>query len=108
MRRRQFISLLGGAAVSPSLATQANPGAGSLRVGAASLTPRSYPFWVAFEERMAALGYQEGRNLTFDFVQLASSGAFEAGYRELVARDADILLATGSAFRTRCGPVPMT
>jgi putative ABC transport system substrate-binding protein len=68
----------------------------SLRVGVASLTPRVSPFWVAFEKRMAELGYQEGKNFTLDFVQAASTEGYNAGYRELVARDVDILLATGS------------
>ena len=68
-----------------------------LRVATASAQPRSAPLWVAFEGRMAELGYQEGRNFTFDHVQIPSTNAeaWQAGFRDVVARKADIVVASG-------------
>jgi len=44
---------------------------------------------------MAELGYNNGTNFALEFVQVDSLGDYERGYRELVARKVDILLATG-------------
>jgi putative ABC transport system substrate-binding protein len=96
MRRREFVGLAAGVAALWPLAARAQPMAGMLRVGAASLTPRSSPFFVAFEQRMAELGYQEGKNFIFDFLRVASGDGYEAAHRELVSRRVDILLASGS------------
>jgi putative ABC transport system substrate-binding protein len=50
---------------------------------------------VAFEQRMAELGYQAGKNFTLEFVQAASIEGLESGYRELAARKVDIIVAGG-------------
>jgi putative tryptophan/tyrosine transport system substrate-binding protein len=44
---------------------------------------------------MAELGYNNGTNFALEFVQIDSIGDYERGYRELVARKVDIMLATG-------------
>jgi len=44
---------------------------------------------------MAELRYQEGKNFAFDFVKIASGAGYETAYRELVARNVDILVAGG-------------
>jgi putative ABC transport system substrate-binding protein len=94
VRRRSFITLLGGAAMWP-LAARAQQPEKMLRVGALSAQPRAAPIWLAFERRMAELGYKHGTNFALEFVQVDSMGDYERGYRELVARNVDILLATG-------------
>jgi putative tryptophan/tyrosine transport system substrate-binding protein len=73
-----------------------------LRVGTVSFAPRSPPSvksatwgWAAFEQRLAELGYHDGKNFTFDFVLIDSPDKSDAAYRELVERKADILLAFG-------------
>src|SRR5262249_30354678 len=68
-----------------------------LRVGLASgqKSPRSAPFHVAFAKRMAELEYEEGKNFTFDLLQVLDSEAYEAGYHEVVARGVDIVIAGG-------------
>ena len=55
---------------------------------------------VAFEQRLVELGYRDGQNFVFDFVKVKSSAAedLEAGFRETVARKADVLLANGPEF----------
>jgi putative ABC transport system substrate-binding protein len=94
MNRRTFISLLGGAAAWP-LAARAQQPTKTLKVGTVARTPRSSPQWVAFERRMVELGYQEGRNFSFDFLQAASADEYEALYRKLASREPDVILAIG-------------
>jgi len=94
MKRREFIVLIGGAGVCP-FAAHAQQGAKMLRVGTASTQPRSSPLWKAFEQRMAELGYQDGTNYTFDYLNVPRAEEYEAGYRKLAARDVDIMVASG-------------
>jgi putative ABC transport system substrate-binding protein len=96
MKRREFITLLGGAATWPLAArAQQQPAKKMLRVGTVSGTPQSSPQWAAFLGRMAELGYQEGKTFVFDVVPAASEEEYETGYRTLVAREPDIIMATG-------------
>jgi putative ABC transport system substrate-binding protein len=96
MRRREFIMLLGGVAAAWPIAARAQQAGKVLRVGLVSSQPRSAPNISAFEQRLAEIGYQEGKNFIFDFVQAASLEAWEAGYREFGAREVDIVVATGN------------
>jgi putative tryptophan/tyrosine transport system substrate-binding protein len=45
---------------------------------------------------MAELGYQEGRNFTFDYIQTPNIEGYEKDYRELAARKVDVFLAVGN------------
>jgi putative ABC transport system substrate-binding protein len=94
MRRREFIVGLGAAAGLPP-AARAQRDVKMLRVGTVFVQPRSVPFWLAFEQRMAGLGYQEGKSITFEFMQISGGESFEPGYRELVSRKVDIIVAGG-------------
>ena len=94
MRRREFITLLGGAA-GWSLAARAQQREKMLRVGTVAGTPKSGPPWVAFERRMGELGYQEGKNFSFDFLQAASLDEYEVLYRTLPARMPNVVVAIG-------------
>src|SRR6516225_3418245 len=67
-----------------------------LRVGYSGMLPREAPHYAAFEKRMAELGYQEGRNFGFEYIQAPSIEGYELTYRELAARNVDILLAAGN------------
>jgi putative tryptophan/tyrosine transport system substrate-binding protein len=97
LKRRKFITLLGGAAAAWPLASRAQTPPKMLRVGVVSLAnPRTTTFWVAFDRRMRELGYVEGQNLTIDFVNL--NGQIERygeATKEVVRRKADIIIATG-------------
>ena len=97
LRRRDFVILLGcGATAAWPLAARAQqPAKKMLRVGTVSGTPQSSPQWLAFLQRMAELGYQEGKTFAFDFVPAANEEGYETGYRMLVAREPDIIMATG-------------
>jgi putative ABC transport system substrate-binding protein len=67
MRRREFITLLGGAAASWPLAAHAQqpkaPTIGVLVVG----SPGSKRFWQLFQQLMRELGYVEGRSIRYEF-----------------------------------------
>jgi putative tryptophan/tyrosine transport system substrate-binding protein len=63
---------------------------------------------------MGELGYQEGKNFSFDFMQAASADEYEVLYRKLAVRMPDVILAIGpeiglkSALAvTRTSPIVM-
>jgi putative tryptophan/tyrosine transport system substrate-binding protein len=67
MRRRQFITLLGGAAAWP-LAARAQKSGKIARIGyLSSANPRSMPAFQAFEQRLRELGYFEGQNIVIEY-----------------------------------------
>src|SRR5262245_36429302 len=100
MRRRDFITLLGGAAAWP-LAAHAQQQPKMLRVGFVGIQPREAPVYTNFLKRMAELGYQEGRNFTFDYIQTPDVQGYERNYRELAARKVDVFLAVGTELALR-------
>jgi putative ABC transport system substrate-binding protein len=65
MRRRAFITLVGGAAVWP-LAAQAQEAGRSYRLGIFSSTPRADPGHDAFFDELRRNGFVEGQNLMVD------------------------------------------
>ena len=93
--RRECITLLGGAAASWPLAARAQQPK-MLRVGFVGMQPREFPIYTSFLKRMAELGYQEGRNFTFDYIQTPNVEGYEGNYRELAARKVDVFLAVGN------------
>jgi ABC-type uncharacterized transport system substrate-binding protein len=95
MRRREFITLLGGAAAWP-LALRAQQQPKMLRVGFVGIQPRESPFYTNFLKRMAELGYQEGRNFAFEYIQTLDIEGYQKNYRELAARKVDVFLAVGN------------
>src|SRR5260221_13336618 len=95
IRRREFITLVGAAAMWPFRAhAQQQPK--MLRVGFVGIQPREAPGYTNFLKRMAELGYQEGRNFTFDYIQTPDVEGYERNYRELAARKVDVFLAIGN------------
>jgi hypothetical protein len=96
MNRREFITLLGGALVAWPLAASAKQQPKMLRVRFVGIQPREAPVYTNFLKRMAELGYQEGRNFTFDYIQTPDVEGYERNYRELAARKVDVFLAVGT------------
>jgi putative ABC transport system substrate-binding protein len=94
-RRKFLATLIGGAAAWP-LAAGAQQQPKMLRVGFVGIQPRESPFYTNFLKRMAELGYQEARNLTFDYIQTPDIEGYEKNYRELAARKVDVFLAVGN------------
>src|SRR5919108_2079360 len=70
MKRRDFISLLGGAAAAWPLETKAQQGERMRRIGvlmaAAADDPEYQPRIRAFQQGLAALGWIDGRNVRVD------------------------------------------
>jgi ABC-type uncharacterized transport system substrate-binding protein len=94
MRRRDFITLLGGAAAWPFAARAQQPK--MLRVGFVGMQPRESPLYANFLKRMAEFGYQEGRNFAFDYIQTPNIEGYEKNYRELATRKVDVFMAVGN------------
>src|SRR5215468_2968766 len=63
MSRRDFISLVGGAALAWPLSAQAQEPGKIPRIGIIDNSPR----WNAFRHRLRDLGYLEGQNIAFDY-----------------------------------------
>jgi ABC-type uncharacterized transport system substrate-binding protein len=93
--RREFITLLGGAATAWPLAARAQQHK-MLRVGFVGMQPREAPHYANFLRRMAELGYQEGRNFAFDYIQTPDVEGYDKNYRELAAHNVDVFLAVGN------------
>jgi putative ABC transport system substrate-binding protein len=67
-RRREFITLLGGAAVVWPLAARAQKSEKIAQIGYLSTAnPRSMPSFQAFEQRLRELGYVEGQNIVIEY-----------------------------------------
>src|SRR5262245_21860214 len=94
MKRREFITLLGRAAAWPLAALEQQHK--MLRVGFVGMQPREAPHYTNFLRRMAELGYQEGRNFTFDYIQTPNVDGYDKSYLELAARKPDVFLAVGN------------
>ena len=67
-----------------------------LRVGFVGMQPRETPHYTNFLRRMAELGYREGRNFTFDYIQTPNVDGYDKSYRELAVRKPDVFLAVGN------------
>ena len=67
MRRREFITLLGGAAAAWPLAARTQQPGKSPRIGVLVSASPPHPFADAFWRGLHALGYSEGRNIKVEF-----------------------------------------
>jgi len=116
VKRRKVLALLAAAAVSPHLAAKgAGEPAKVFRLGMLSFTPPG-PGIRALERRLQTLGWEEGRNLQIDFVQLDDTDVDRsfAMAAELVGRGVDAIFAGGpelavksAVTATRTVPVVM-
>jgi putative ABC transport system substrate-binding protein len=99
MRRRDFLTGLAVIANGIASARMSNAQAPRkmVRVGIATLQPRTGPLWTAFEQRLQQLGYTEGENLAVEFIDLNGSISRESeAMKELIRRKVDILIASGT------------
>jgi putative ABC transport system substrate-binding protein len=101
MKRREFITLLGGAAVAWPLAARAQQGDRIRRIGVLSALaeddPESQARHAAFLQTLQQLGWTEGRNMRIDQRWGAGNAADTRKYAaELVALAPDIILTSGS------------
>jgi putative tryptophan/tyrosine transport system substrate-binding protein len=100
MRRREFITLLGGAAAAWPIITYAQQGERMRRVGTllpfAADDPQARDRMQAFLQRLQELGWMVGRNVQIDYRWLGSDYANtgRAAAAELVALAPDVVLTT--------------
>src|SRR5262249_26014198 len=94
--RRELLVALGGTVAAWPLAAAAQPQSKMARVGFVGIEPRESPLYTNFLKRMAELGYQEGRNFAFEYIQTPDIEGYEKNYRELAARKVDVFLAVGN------------
>jgi ABC-type uncharacterized transport system substrate-binding protein len=100
VKRREFITLLGGAAAWP-LAARAQQGERLRRIGVLTNIPADDPEGqarhAAFTQALGELGWSEGRNLRID-ARWANAGDIQRHAADLVAAAPDVLVAaTGTA-----------
>jgi putative tryptophan/tyrosine transport system substrate-binding protein len=100
MRRRGFITLIGGAAAWP-LAARAQQASGMRRVGVlmgyAEDDSEAKVFFAAFTQRLAELGWVEGRNLRMDVRWAPGSvDRMRTFARQLVELQPDVILANST------------
>src|SRR6476646_5751913 len=110
MKRRAFIAGIGSAAAWPVMVRGQQPK--MLRVGYSGIMPRDALHYAAFEKRMAEIGYQQGRNFAFEYIQAPSIEGYQQTYSELATRKVDIMLAAGNepalrAAREAAGATPI-
>jgi putative ABC transport system substrate-binding protein len=99
VRRREFITLVGGAAAGWPLAARAQQPDGMRRIGilfSVSESDREGQAWLsAFREGLQQLGWMAGRNIRLDYRWAAPSdaGSRQQAAKELVALQPDLILA---------------
>jgi putative ABC transport system substrate-binding protein len=102
MKRREFITLFGGATVALPLTAHAQQGEHMRRIGVlhtpAADDPEGQARSAAFLQRLQQLGWTDGRNVRIDTRWAAGDADRIRRYvAELVALGPDVILATGSA-----------
>jgi putative ABC transport system substrate-binding protein len=96
MRRREFITLVGGAAVAWPLAAQAQVAGRTYHLGGATISPRTMPYWLAMFDELRGLGFIEGQNLTIDWRAFGPNiDRIPELVSELVKAHVDVIYVTG-------------
>ena len=96
MRRREFITLLGGAAVARPLGARAQEAGRTYRLGGLSTNPRDAPYWLAMFDELRRLGFIEGQNLTIDWREFGPRPDLIPEFAaELVKAHLDVILVGG-------------
>ncbi len=116
MRRREFVTLVGGAAAAWPLAARAQQGERMRRIGVLMSTPADDPEAqlriAAFQKGMRDLGWVEGRNLrpTYRWAP-GDANVVRSQARELLRMAPDLILANGTpvtvALQEQAGAVPV-
>jgi putative tryptophan/tyrosine transport system substrate-binding protein len=99
MRRREFITLIGGAAVAWTLAARAQPAGKVWRIGMLDTTGEAAKSAdiSAFRRGLAELGYTEEKNLIIDYRSAdGRPERFPALVAELLSRKVDLIVTRGT------------
>jgi putative ABC transport system substrate-binding protein len=103
MKRREFITLLGGAAAAWPFAARAQRPGGVRRIGFIhdydEFDPEGKAQVVAFREALQKLGWSEGRNVLLDYKSGAVSNEMLRNYAtEMVSHNPDVVLTGGATI----------
>jgi putative ABC transport system substrate-binding protein len=109
MKRREFITLLGGAAATWPVAARAQQAEGVAHVGV--LGPNRVTLarigYQAFSTELQKLGFTQGKNLQLDYLRTDQGMDLAvAAVRELVAAKANVIVATGPEISLRAALAP--
>src|SRR5450631_4376156 len=101
MRRREFITLLGGAAATWPLTARAQQAAGLRRIGVLMVQQESNPAvqaWLAaLREGLVKLGWTEGQNIKFEYRWTGSDpNLLRQAAKELVALQPKLILSSST------------
>ena len=102
MIRREFITLLGGAAAAWPLAARAQQAERMRRIGFISLVPENDPEArariTAFQQGLAALDWVEGRNIriVYRFAAAGDAARIHSSVAELLKSPPDVIVANGT------------
>src|SRR5207247_9038789 len=98
MRRREFITLLGGAAATWPLAVRAQQPDKAVRVGFFGNSLNTLPsiaYYQAFLARLRELGFTEGQNLIAEYRALNDSRGSSVAAAELMRFQPNVIVAAG-------------
>ena len=98
MKRREFITLLGGAAAAWPLAARAQQQRAIPRVGLVSIgaDPANPVIFLPFLQQFRELGYVEGQNVIFEKRFATGQAGLIGGFiADLVDRNVDVIVTTG-------------
>jgi putative ABC transport system substrate-binding protein len=99
MRRREFITLLGGAVTSwPRAARAQKPSVPVIGVLGVGLPEPNPPFVVAFQRGLAESGYVPDQNVTIEYRWTIYVRDLPHLAAELVSRKVDVIVTTGSPY----------
>jgi len=97
MRRRDFITLVGGAAAAWPLAARAQEAGRTYRLGVLTFSPRNAPYMVAMFDELRRQGFIEGQNLTVDWREYGQHIDLIPEFaEELVKGHVDVFYAAGN------------
>jgi putative ABC transport system substrate-binding protein len=96
LKRRKFMTLLGGAAVAWPPAARAQQRSSLGRIGVLSIFGPEDPQSQAFRKRLQELGYVEGQNVSLDWRFAADQEQLARYCLELIQRELDVIVATSS------------
>ena len=102
MRRREFITLVGSAAVAWPFAVTAQQGARVRRIAVLSTLPADDPIWqiriAAFHQALGELGWTIGRNIQIEYsVSPGNDAQLRRRAAELVALAPEVILCNGTS-----------
>jgi putative ABC transport system substrate-binding protein len=117
MRRRDFVTLLGGAAAAWPLAARAQQPGRMRRIGALHSSPEDHPETkprlAAFRQGLERLGWSEGHNIRIDHRFASAPNADQARIlaKELLTLEPDVILAVSTpvtaAFQRETRTIPI-